>query len=184
MMRFIRYTLAAVCFAASVGCLLLWWWAIENQDQLLAARYRLKYGTIVRQFYRGGMSVAHVSAPVKYSGANRFGPQLIGSTPLVKNPVNVSLESLTEPIRIRDNDRWYIVDRVGKYPLSRFGAGAASGRQFGHGKRRLYFPLWYPALVFTLAGVGVLRFRRQFSIRSALIATTAVAALVGMAVIM
>ncbi|WP_145434493.1 hypothetical protein [Lacipirellula limnantheis] len=41
----------------------------------------------------------------------------------------------------------------------------------------VYFPLWYPALVFALAGAGVIRFRRQFSIRSALIAFAVVAAL-------
>ena len=46
----------------------------------------------------------------------------------------------------------------------------------------VYFPLWYPALIFALAGVGVLRFRRQFSIRSALIAVSIVAALLGMVV--
>ena len=45
---------------------------------------------------------------------------------------------------------------------------------------QVYFPLWYPALVFALAGVGVIRFRRQFSIRSALIAFAVVAALLAM----
>ncbi|QDT75734.1 hypothetical protein [Lacipirellula limnantheis] len=48
--------------------------------------------------------------------------------------------------------------------------------------RRIFFPLWYPALVFALAGVGVLRFRRQFSIRSALICVSIVAVLLAMAV--
>lgn len=46
----------------------------------------------------------------------------------------------------------------------------------------VHFPLWYPALVFALAGVGVLRLRRQFSIRSALIGLAVVAALLGMVV--
>ena len=46
------------------------------------------------------------------------------------------------------------------------------------------FPIWYPALVFALAGVGVLRVSRRFSVRTALIATTVVAALIGMAVIL
>ena len=41
------------------------------------------------------------------------------------------------------------------------------------------FPLWYPSLVFALAGVGVLRFRRQFSIRSAMICVSVVALLLG-----
>jgi hypothetical protein len=57
---------------------------------------------------------------------------------------------------------------------------------FGHfgtvDENNLYFPLWYPALIFALAGVAALRFRRQFSIRSALIAVTVVAALLGMVV--
>ena len=44
------------------------------------------------------------------------------------------------------------------------------------------FPLWYPALIFALVGVGVLRFRRQFSIRSALICVSVVAVLLGMVV--
>ncbi|WP_168206986.1 hypothetical protein [Lacipirellula limnantheis] len=43
-----------------------------------------------------------------------------------------------------------------------------------------FLPLWYSALIFALAGVGVIRFRRQFSIRSALIAFAVVAALLAM----
>jgi hypothetical protein len=46
----------------------------------------------------------------------------------------------------------------------------------------ILFPLWYPALVFALAGVGVLRFHRHFSVRSALITISVVAALLGMIV--
>ena len=45
------------------------------------------------------------------------------------------------------------------------------------------FPLWYPALVFALAAGGVLRLGQRFTIRSALIATTVVAALLGMMVV-
>ncbi|QDT72453.1 hypothetical protein [Lacipirellula limnantheis] len=52
--------------------------------------------------------------------------------------------------------------------------------RFGAVGGGVYFPLWYPALVFALAGVGVIRFRRQFSIRSALIAFAIVAALLAM----
>lgn len=44
------------------------------------------------------------------------------------------------------------------------------------------FPLWYSALVFALAGVGVNCFRRRFTIRTALVATAVVAALVAVAV--
>ncbi|WP_428306903.1 hypothetical protein [Lacipirellula sp.] len=45
-----------------------------------------------------------------------------------------------------------------------------------------YFPLWYPALVSALAGIGVLRLGRRFTLRSALIATTVAAGLLGIAV--
>ena len=48
----------------------------------------------------------------------------------------------------------------------------------------LYFPLWYPALIFAFAGVAALRLGRRFTIRSAIIATTVVAGLLGMAVIL
>ena len=41
---------------------------------------------------------------------------------------------------------------------------------------------WYPAIVFALAAVGVLRLGKPFTIRSALIATTVVAVLLGMVV--
>ena len=54
--------------------------------------------------------------------------------------------------------------------------------QFGIVSPFCYFPLWYPPLVFALGGVGVLRFRCQLSIRSALICVSVVAALLGMVV--
>jgi hypothetical protein len=46
----------------------------------------------------------------------------------------------------------------------------------------VFFPLWYPALIFALAGVATLRLGRRFTLRSAIIATTVVAGLLGMAV--
>lgn len=54
----------------------------------------------------------------------------------------------------------------------------------GRYKNQIHFPLWYAALAFTLAGVGALRFRRQFSIRSALVAMGVVAALQGMVAVL
>ena len=46
------------------------------------------------------------------------------------------------------------------------------------------FPLWYAALVSALAGIAALRLGRRFTLRSAIIATTVVAGLLGMAVIL
>ena len=53
---------------------------------------------------------------------------------------------------------------------------------FGQPGGTICFPLWYPALVFALAAVGVLRLGNAFTIRSALAGTTVVAALLGMVV--
>ena len=60
---------------------------------------------------------------------------------------------------------------------------AKSGR-FGlaDDNHSLFFPLWYPALIFVLAAVAALRLGRRFTLRSAIIATTVVAGLLGMAV--
>lgn len=46
--------------------------------------------------------------------------------------------------------------------------------------RAIIFPLWYPALVFALGGVGVIRLGRQFTLRSAFVVTTVSVALTGM----
>jgi hypothetical protein len=46
----------------------------------------------------------------------------------------------------------------------------------------VHFPLWYPALIFALAGVAAMRLGRRFTLRSAIIATTVVAGLLGMVV--
>ena len=55
-------------------------------------------------------------------------------------------------------------------------------RQFGRFVDMILFPTRYPALIFALAGVASLRLGRLFTLRSAIIATTVVARLPGMAV--
>ena len=56
--------------------------------------------------------------------------------------------------------------------------------RYGASGAAVYFPLWYPALIFALAGVGVLRLGRRFTLRTAIIATAVVAGLLGMAVVL
>jgi hypothetical protein len=65
-------------------------------------------------------------------------------------------------------------------------AGVYSGKLaiIGRIASIVYFPLWYPALIFALAGVAALRVSRQFSIRTVLVAMTVAAALIGIAVIL
>jgi hypothetical protein len=78
----------------------------------------------------------------------------------------------------------------GIWPNRGFTATEAPARRamglFGYSDQGLtvFFPLWYPALILTLAGVGALRLGRRFTLRSATIATTVVAGLLGMAVVM
>ncbi|QDT71711.1 hypothetical protein [Lacipirellula limnantheis] len=86
-------------------------------------------------------------------------------------------------IGVRSNGRsgWYRMSTV-MTELQLQSERKWNRRMFSLRGRTIKFPLWYPALVFALASVGVLRFRRQFSIRSALVAATVVAALIGIAV--
>jgi hypothetical protein len=71
-------------------------------------------------------------------------------------------------------------ERVNPEHVSSVRSAIESSGRFGTSDTGIYFPLWYPALVSALAGVGILRFHRQFSIRSALITVGVVAALLGM----
>ena len=53
---------------------------------------------------------------------------------------------------------------------------------FGGGRRSVYFPLWYVILAFGLLAAFTHRFDGRFTLRSAIIATTVLAGLLGMAV--
>ena len=79
---------------------------------------------------------------------------------------------------------YYTVRRIGNLPLVTFGTGGFDGHRFGHGGGMYGFPIWYAALIFALAGVASLRLGHCFTIRSAIVATTVVAVLLGMAVIL
>ena len=155
MAKLIRYTLATVCFAMSVGCLALWWRSYSIVDKL-ARNMPAKNQIVLMTSSSGTLMVGHfwgpehsVNGPVWEFNSYPFAgePHASGDVRLVRNR------------------------RFGIQKGLRFWGSA------------LYLPLWYPALIFALAGVGVLRFRRQFSIRSALVAIGVLALLLGMAVI-
>jgi hypothetical protein len=141
-MKYIRYTLAALCLASSVGCLALWWWSLSSGDQFLGPRYFSSPQAIYLEVADGIVIVQTIY---------RSGPPLAGFERAI---------------------------RMWPSPLQLEGGGV-----FGKIGDTIYFPLWYPALVFALAGVGILRFGR-FTIRSALIVTTIVAVLLGMVVVL
>jgi hypothetical protein len=154
MVRFIRYALATFCFAASVGCLALWWRSYDTGDVLQAPsgiNSRLFNEIVFVTSFRGRGNIA--------TGSNHL---VIGSPP---------------PLATWD----YSSRALDSFPPA-FGLDRYSDGSFGRIPNGVYFPIWYPALIFGLAGVGILRFRRQFSIRSALICVSVVAALLGMVV--
>ena len=134
MLIYLRYALATVCFAASVGCcimLLLSWSGLASIDIPIS-----KGRTIEVKLWLGEFRMR------------------------IDQPRSSRLSAQPVAERVSDGGRFVLT------------------------RRGVYFPLWYPALIFALAGVGVLRFRRQFSIRSALICVSVVAALLGMAVVL
>jgi hypothetical protein len=142
MAKYIRYALATICLAASVGCLALWW----RSDKLLAVTY---------------LGTHH-----EFEVASDF-----GFASVYANQIS-SGRRLAE-WRLTAIDAWeapWFADEL-----------EVQGR-FGGDGGAVYFPLWYPALIFALAGVASLRHGRRFTLRSAIIATTVVAGLLEMAI--
>ena len=154
MAKVIRYSLAAVCFAASIGCLALWWRSITVSDEIF------------------GPSIISSKQEVGFSAW-----QGLGRIHRTKNQALPTGTWVHSASRISESEREDKKSFVTKY-------GYFLAVEHGDDGLVLFFPLWYPALIFALAGVAVLRFRRQFSIRSALICVSVVAALLGIAAIL
>ena len=143
MIKLLRYSLAAIFLAASIGCLALWWRSMSHREVFVGPNANSTNVGVQIEFSSGKALTAMVeSAPAAFNEWHHF-----------------SIKTL-EPIS----------DTL------------APDRQFYWTGRIVDFPLWYPILAFALAAVGILRLGRRFTIRSALIATTVVAALVGMVV--
>ena len=159
MLRFIRYSLATFFFAACVGCLALWWRSYSTRDLVLIDLIAEKH--CVLDIY-GGEAFVECS---EYTFDAPWQRQ-------------ISHHAMSD-----DQSLFYSAKTAVEFDeIVRESNGIEDEGRFAFHSNSMNFPLWYPALIFILAGVGVLRFRRQFSIRSALIATTVVAALIGMAV--
>ncbi|QDT74523.1 hypothetical protein [Lacipirellula limnantheis] len=153
MAKFIRYALASVCFAASVACLALWW---RSMSKFEVHNLRLPVGT------------------TRVWNINTY----CGTVSIALLP-----EDLSRDAGLNAGENWAYYD-FGQLEIH---DGLLSLRHrhgmFGPVSHEgVYFPVWYPALIFALAGVGALRFGRRFTLRSAILATTVVAGLLGMAV--
>ena len=155
MLTYLRNALATFCFAASVGCLLLWWPSFTSRTTGYFPYPSLPLRVVGFETFRGSLVIV----------SQEFTPNPNG-----KFPPYASLSAQALPVDFAAID-------CRTKPVGRFGRVNATG--IG-----IYIPLWYAGLLFALAGVGVLRFRRQFSIRSALVVVSVVAALLGMAVVL
>lgn len=153
MIKHLRHALASVCFAASVGCLGLWWRSYTNWDAIIVPSALMldRHTTAVLAHGRVDVAMQSKEITVKHG--------------------------LIRPDWRHDRTRdiafiqgW---NESRRYPES-----------FGKRGNSVYFPLWYPALIFALAGVAALRLGRRFTLRSAIIATTVVAGLLGMSVVL
>jgi hypothetical protein len=154
MIRFVRCALATFCFAASVGCLALWVGSYYWNISVTQNPVQSAYGLQCFAHY-GYMTVGLPS--IREIRELNLGPGWnFAAVPQVNDP---------NRFRFEDGPR-------GKFVLLVDDAGAWG----------VFFPAWYAALVFALAGIASLRLGRRFTIRSALVATTVVAGLLGMAV--
>jgi len=143
MITYLRYALTTFCFAASVGCLALWWRS-EKYTDLVISPFAIspeRNHTVTSK--DGLLEFSH------YLHEGQAAAWSIISLPIAEDAWTPD----------RSDDEWF-------------------GRRGGN----FWFPLWYPALIFALAGVAALRVSRRFTLRSAIIATTVVAGLLGMAV--
>jgi hypothetical protein len=151
MLTFIRYALATVCFAASVGCLALWWRSMTHWDLLVApsALTLDRHTTAVLSDGRVDLTVQSKEITAKHW-----------------------LYRLT----------WRHDQTTGVGFIRDWNEAHGYADSFGKRRRSVYFPIWYPALIFALAGVAALRLGRRFTLRSAIVAMAVVAGMLGMAV--
>lgn len=150
MTKYIRYTLAALCLAASVGCLALWWATLTERSRVMGPAHILHDEVLCLEFFNG---TAYIFTEAVWAVPSRY------------------------------TIKWHTWHHaIEEWRSEEFKQIVETGGQFGTiYPDELYFPLWYPALIFALAGVGILRVGR-FTIRSALVVTAIVAALLGMVV--
>ena len=151
MLTYLRYALATFCFAASVGCLGLWWPSFTSRTTGYFPYPSLPLRAIGFETFRGSLVII----------SGRLTPDRDGKIPQYASLITESLPVDVDAIDSRLK------------PVRRFGRVNTSG---------IYIPLWYASLIFALAGIVSLRLGRRFTLRSAIIATTVVAALLGMVV--
>lgn len=144
MLTYVRYSLAAMFFAASIGCISAWVASLARPGVLDDAGLHLKYFSAYAELY-DGIVVVWVEPPK----TKRAGWELL-SYKLIPTGHERYLEIQAEQ---------------GKF-------GSVNGRD-------IFFPLWYAAFILSLVGIVTLRLGSRFTLRSAIVATTVLAVLMG-----
>ena len=127
MLTYLRYALATLCFAASVGCMALWWRSATCRDKVEGPR--LQSGIVYLE---------------SYHGTGIF--ELLYRPPRVAGDVSIF--------------NWRHSTQKIESPRNSFDLRMEVFGNFGRIGRCIYFPLWYPALIFALGGVASLRLGR------------------------
>ncbi|WP_428304474.1 hypothetical protein [Lacipirellula sp.] len=160
MLSYLRYALATACLALGVAAFALW--ASGN-----FCRFSIETRTRLWSF-----DATHGMAEVS---ATPVDPELcpVGTPSAITagggTGMGISRTIVHFTLDDRPIDIW-------------FQEKLASSGLFAAADGSVIFPLWYAALLFTLLGVGALRLGQRFTVRSAIIATTAVAGLLGIVV--
>jgi hypothetical protein len=151
MLTYLRFALATCCFAASVGCLSLWWPSWTSRCMAYFPYPSVPLRVMYLETFRGSLVISsQVFAPPKSAKFATYWKVSAQEIPADFNSIDCR-----------------------KKPVGRFGYTNGGG---------IFAPLWYASLIFALVGVAALRLGRRFTLRSAIIATTVVAGLLGMAV--
>lgn len=153
MLNATRYALAAICLTASVGCVAFWGTSVAYPTQVSRLSYYSSAGYVT-----GGTS--HVGV---HSG---------GAFVTIANSGALWV----------DRKGWRYQSRTMTSDTAGAESPSAELEVFRAEEGTYYFPLWYPALVFALAAVAAMRLGRRFTLRSALVGTSVVAALLGIVV--
>lgn len=148
----LRYAIAALFFAASVGCWALWWRSMTTRDVIVGPGFVILNHGLALEASQGIGSI-HL-LPARFMRQLQWHRQSRDVKAWERDAKNRS---------VAEHGYFYVLEH-------------------GDDGMSVRFPLWYASLAFALVGMGVLRLRRQFSIRSALIGLAVVAALLGMVV--
>ena len=156
-MKYLRYSLATFCFAASVGCLLLWCWTLHYSADCIGLGYIWK-----------------VSAPYQNISVSVEAMQGDARLDIIKDAfMQTGWQAYGREYTSRHVEDSDYLSQGRRFWVHRVDWRARCGA-----------PLWFISSAFLAVSIAALRFDSRFSLRSALIAITVVTVLLGIVVAM